>query len=104
MRPSAPQAAVQAAWEIHHRLASDPHPDALNVSIGIDFGKVLLVDGCDAFGNAVNRAAKLGEDVAQAGETLATQEAFAGIPAAAGIAGRPLLVTVSGIDMAVVAL
>lgn len=99
-----PQAAVQAAREIHRRLASDPHPDAVRVSIGIDFGKVLLVDGCDVFGNAVNRAAKLGEDVAQAGETLVTQEAFAGIPAAAGIAGRPLRVTVSGIDMAVVAL
>ena len=33
------------------------------ISCGIDYGRILLVDDKDCFGDAVNRASKLGEDV-----------------------------------------
>jgi class 3 adenylate cyclase len=42
----------------------------LHVSIGIDHGKLLLIPGHDCFGDPVNVAFKLGEDLAGAGEIL----------------------------------
>jgi class 3 adenylate cyclase len=47
----------------------------LSVAIGIDHGKILLVPGADCFGDAVNIAYKLGEDVARGGEILITENA-----------------------------
>lgn len=99
-----PQHAAEASLAIHAALAADPHPDMIRVSIGIDAGRVLMVDNLDVFGNAVNRACKLGEDIAEAGETLITQEAFATIPASAGLHGRKVRVAISGIEMEVVTL
>lgn len=57
-------------------------PDELDIyiSCGIDFGDILMVGGKDCFGNAVNRASKLGEDIAKAGQILVTQEAMSCIP------------------------
>lgn len=46
----------------------------LFVSVGISFGKVLLIESQDYFGNAVNLASKLGEDIAGRGEILVTKE------------------------------
>lgn len=43
---------------------------------GISIGRILLIEG-DLFGEEVNRAAKLGEDRAQAGEILLTEAAAA---------------------------
>lgn len=94
-----PLHAAEAARDIHAALARDTHPDMIRVSIGIDFGQVLMVDNLDVFGNAVNRASKLGEDIAEAGETLITKEAFGLIPPSAGISGRPTELTLSGIRM-----
>jgi len=49
-------------------------PDhCLHVSIGVDHGKLLLVADHDCFGDPVNVAFKLGEDVAGAGEILITE-------------------------------
>ena len=45
----------------------------LGVAIGIDYGPILLVPGQDCFGDAVNIAYKLGEDVAREGEILVTR-------------------------------
>jgi class 3 adenylate cyclase len=44
----------------------------LAVSIGIDWGSMLVLPGEDCFGDAVNVAHKLGEDVAGPGEVLVT--------------------------------
>lgn len=46
---------------------------ALEVAIGLDYGPVLLVPGQDCYGDAVNIAFKLGEDVARPGEILLTR-------------------------------
>jgi class 3 adenylate cyclase len=47
---------------------------------GIDFGKVLVVGDSDIFGQAVNRASYLGEDVATQWEVLLSKPALASCP------------------------
>jgi hypothetical protein len=47
----------------------------------------------------VNRASKLGEDLAEAREILVSQEAFALIPPEAGIRGRALELSISGLAL-----
>lgn len=99
-----PLQAVEAAREIHTFFAAEKHPERIRVSIGIDYGKVLMVDDIDVFGNPVNRASKLGEDIAEADETLITSEAFALIPASAGVTGKHTPMTISGIEIDVISL
>jgi len=50
-------------------LLTDPEFD-IRVCIGISFGHILLVEQRDFFGDAVNRASRLGEDIAEPGEIL----------------------------------
>jgi class 3 adenylate cyclase len=46
------------------------------VGIGIGYGKILLIKGKDFFGDGVNKAAKLGEDFAKAGDILLSVDAY----------------------------
>jgi len=71
----------------------------IRVSIGIDDGDVLMIGGPDYFGNPVNFASKLGEDVAAPGEILISEHAFLQIPADAAILGKPMLISVSGVEI-----
>lgn len=96
--------AVETARGIHAYFVADTDPERVHVSIGIDHGKVLMVDNIDVFGNPVNRASKLGEDIAEADETLITAEAFALIPEDAGISGKHTPMTISGIEIDVISL
>jgi adenylate cyclase len=69
--------AIDAALSINRAMAESveaaAHQPPLAVSIGIDYGKLLVLPGEDCFGDAVNVAHKLGEDVARPGEVLITQ-------------------------------
>jgi adenylate cyclase len=47
----------------------------IEVSIGIDFGDFLLIDDREFFGNPVNLASKLGEDLGSGGDLLLTKAA-----------------------------
>jgi adenylate cyclase len=60
--------AVRAALGVMTACAADHLP----VSIGLDFGRILLIPDADCYGDAVNLAYKLGEDLARAGEVLVT--------------------------------
>lgn len=51
----------------------------IQVSIGIDFGRLLLIPGVELFGGPVNFACKLGEDLARPGEILITERAYASL-------------------------
>jgi class 3 adenylate cyclase len=81
-----PEAAVDAAFEMHRRvenfsnsiLASD-HPT--QCCIGIGYGDVFAIGPNLAQGDEMNRASKLGEDIARANETLLTERAFAAVKA-----------------------
>ena len=73
--------AIAAAREINARLAHVPpvYPDSppIQVSIGIGYGHILNIDEEDMFGDELNLASKLGEDVAAPGEILLTEAASA---------------------------
>ena len=100
-----PLHAVLAAQGIHAAFANERHPeDEIRVAIGIDYGRVLLVDRSDVFGNAVNRASKLGEDIGEGGETLITAGAYGRLPADAGINGRQTRMLISGIEIELISL
>ncbi len=76
-----PANAVRCAIEIHRTTAAyNIGRDAtmhLAVSIGIGYGEVLRLGDEDCYGNEVNYAFKLGEDVAGPHETLLTENAYA---------------------------
>jgi adenylate cyclase len=69
--------AVATALAINHQIADSPEWSAkvpkLAVSIGIDWGVMLVLPGEDCFGDPVNVAHKLGEDIAGPGEILVTE-------------------------------
>lgn len=73
--------AIAAAREINARLEQVPpvYPDspAITVSTGIGYGHILNIDEKDMFGDELNLASKLGEDVAQPGQILLTEAASA---------------------------
>lgn len=66
--------AISAAIEMRELMMNDA--SAQPVSIGLGYGRILLIPNSDAHGDAVNTAFKLGEDVAETGEILASS-AFA---------------------------
>ena len=89
--------AMQHAFRAENLLTSDDLD--IHISCGIDYGKILVVGHEDCFGDPVNRASKMGEDLAVAGEILVTKEAMQMIPAAAGIKAREMNVSISGITI-----
>lgn len=98
-----PLAAVKAAIEMQDAFASSnlvtPEDQDIHISCGIDYGRLLIIGREDCFGDPVNRASKIGEDVAAAGEILVTKEALDGIPADAGLQSREIHVSISGINI-----
>ena len=73
-------AALQCARDLTAKIAETNHhrppEEQITIAIGIDHGDLLLIDDADFFGDPVNTACKLGEDVAAEGETLVTARAF----------------------------
>jgi class 3 adenylate cyclase len=88
---------MQHAFEASNLLTSNDLD--IYVSCGIDYGKILVIKGQDCFGDAVNRASKLGEDVAAAREILITKDAMDVIPPEAGVNAREMTVSISGINI-----
>lgn len=72
--------AIRASFDINAALFASnedyPIQEQIYVSIGIDYGRVLLIDGVDYYGDPVNTASKLGEDLAIKAETLVTDRAL----------------------------
>jgi class 3 adenylate cyclase len=103
-----PMQAARAAITLNHAFAASNliTVDELDIRVGcgIDHGRILLLNERDLFGHPVNRASKLGEDVAESGEVLITAEAFSQIPTAAQIRGKAIELTIAGIVMEAVAL
>jgi adenylate cyclase len=56
-----------------------PDEQDLHASIGIGYGRTLIIGSEDLYGSEMNLACKLGEDLAQRGELLLTAAAFAQI-------------------------
>lgn len=72
--------AIGASFDVNAALfeTNQQHDisEHIYLSVGIDFGELLLVDGEDFYGDPVNTASKLGEDLAKKGETLVTERAL----------------------------
>lgn len=76
-----PNDAIDSAFEIHRRIELFRHSDQASddptqCCIGIGCGKVFAIGPDLAQGDEMNRASKLGEDIARAKETLLTELAF----------------------------
>jgi class 3 adenylate cyclase len=96
------EGAVAAAREVIERLDAAnlllPDERRLYASIGIGWGRVLNVDERDMYGDEVNLASKLGEDVAERGEILLT-DAARKQAAAAAIDTRERTISISGLSL-----
>lgn len=94
------EAAVRAAADLNAAfdLANRETPDELDIRIacGIDYGPILVVEQRDFFGDAVNIASRLGEDIGQPGEILLSLRAWAQCGEIAGFRSEPLQVTAKG--------
>lgn len=89
--------AMQHAFDAANLLTSEDLD--IHIACGIDYGKLLIIGHEDCFGDPVNRASKLGEDLAAAGEILLTKEAMQLVPAEAGIQAHEISVSISGITI-----
>jgi adenylate cyclase len=89
--------AMQLAFDAANILSSDDLD--IHIACGIDYGKLLMVGHDDCFGDPVNRASKMGEDIAAAGEILISRDAMQRIPANAGIKAHEISISISGITI-----
>lgn len=75
-----PDDAIQASFDVNANLfeLNDDFDigEQIYLSVGIDYGRVLLVGDIDFFGDPVNTASKLGEDLAIREEVLVTNRAI----------------------------
>lgn len=96
---SAIQAALdcQEACREYNRTVSDAWQ--IVMSFGIGYGQVLDLDGSDFYGDEVNLASKLGEDVAGKGQLLITQSAADNAVLPGGWFLREHTVRVSRLDL-----
>lgn len=96
--------AIRAAIALNHAFDREnvATVDELDIHIacGIDHGEILVVESyLEFWGNAVNRASKLGEDLAAPGEILITQEVADLLPPGHGCTLKPVSFTISGIEI-----
>jgi class 3 adenylate cyclase len=89
--------ALQLAFDASNLLTTDDFD--VHIACGIDQGKILIVGDEDCFGDAVNRACKLGEDIAAAGEILVTQDAIKTITSELDFKLREVNISISGITI-----
>lgn len=96
--------AVAAAVDLDRslELADTMLPDECDMhgEFGIGYGEVLVVENEDLYGSEVNLASKLGEDLAQRGEILLTESAYARVDPAKR-KYEQLSMSISGLDLVV---
>jgi len=72
--------AIRASFEVNSAIFSSNAAFGLSeqicLSVGIDYGRLLLVGDADFFGDPVNTSSKLGEDLAVRAEVLITERAI----------------------------
>jgi class 3 adenylate cyclase len=99
--------AVGAGREIQQRLNAAnllrPADRHLYAAIGIGYGKILILDDEELFGDEVNLACKLGEDIGDKGAILLTAAARAGL-ADSSIVTREMTISISGLMLTFYAL
>jgi len=103
-----PLSAIRAAMALQHAFNASnvltTEDFDIHITCAVDYGKILVVENAECFGDAVNRACKLGEDVGKANEILVTKDAMDLVPAGADIRCTPLEISVSGINISACAI
>ena len=95
---SATRCAVQIQQDVERVNDALPEGEAIYVAIGVGFGNVLTIGDEDIFGDEMNLACKLGEDLAQRGEILLTPSAF-GALGETDWEFEPLTFSISGLGL-----
>ncbi len=94
--------AVRASQKITRHMSTAnrllPESHRLYVSIGIGYGRILNIEDRDLFGDEMNLACKLGEDVAKMGEILLSAAAYAQIQDQ-NIDCREEIISISGLEL-----
>jgi adenylate cyclase len=93
------RAAIQMNMSLEAMNTMTDDTRDIHVSIGIAYGKMLLIPEKDFYGDPVNLASKLGEDIAGRGEILVTEAAFQRVRPEAGIQSEKLELSISGITI-----
>lgn len=96
--------AVGAALSIQEAVmaanAARPESDQLPVCIGVGFGRMLRIGEEDLFGDQMNLACKLGEDVAGPDEILLTEATWSAVKdRLQGLRAEPRSQRVSGVEI-----
>jgi class 3 adenylate cyclase len=95
--------ALQTAIDLNaavQELGGGRHgPGVIELAIGIDYGRLLLVGDEDFYGDPVNTASKLGEDLGGGGEILVTDRALERAATLPGVCSDQLVTRISGIDI-----
>ena len=94
--------AIAASREIRNRLESAnvilPSDKELYASIGIGYGAILNVENHAIYGNEVNLASKLGEDIGELGDVLLTPGAYEHVKGA-DVKCEERTVSISGLEL-----
>ncbi len=97
-----PTAALRCAQtilcDVERTNARLPDNERIYLSMGIGFGELLVIDDETVYGDEMNLASKLGEDLAKETEILLTPAAHAAIAAAPG-QFEPVRFSVSGMSL-----
>ena len=101
--------AVAAAFALHRHFDEKPIPlineqDKFGVCIGIGFGRVLRSEHEGVYGDEMNCASKLGEDVAERGETMLTEAAFQTLSNPESFNASKSILTIAGVQMLIYSL
>ncbi len=103
-----PESALRAAIEMNKACHEDNRDYSdeydIELSCGIDHGRILLLEGKDFFGDAVNTASKLGEDLAVQGEILISKSSFAAITSELGTTEKEVSFSISGLPFEAVSI
>jgi len=101
--------AAAVAFAVHKHFSDNPvallnRQDSFGVGVGIGFGRVVRSEHEGVYGNEMNYAAKLGEDISERGDTLLTEAAFNALsnPESMNVSKRD--VRISGVEMTVYSL
>jgi len=103
-----PGRALQASLDINAELfrlnQQQDLAEHIYLSVGIDFGRLLLVGSQDFYGDPVNTASKLGEDLAGRSETLVTDRALAETDYVAPSTAEHMVARISDIEISYIKL
>ena len=93
------QAGIQVNYALDATNRTTPEESDIRVACGIDYGDFLLVHDNEFFGDPINRASKLGEDLGEPEEILVTSEAMAQVADEVRIQREAVRFSISGIHL-----